>query len=722
MHKIKKTKLGLMVALALSSSAVNAEWTADSQDHKLIDSTASIAHVVTRNDGGHYVTYTREGSGMDVFIRALDVKGNILWDQESLVFDREMSFAYDYGLTALDNGSARMAIRNSTGGDWNEEKGDYDPYIDDIYLFEIGLDGVSRWPEGIQVNTDENTIAMGTPQVYAYGNQSIVTWDQSFDDFDDDMYDNGNTEARVALFNEAGEQVWVTAQTSGEFASISDTYVAHDGVVVVYLLADPEALKGGHGHLAMQKYSLEDGSPMWGDSPVAISAGADLEVSYFGPNPYTKIQQDDEGGYAVAWRVPMSFGALAVYQHVDKNGVTRFPGPIRISHGESSFNPSIPQIAVHGDYTYAVWSVRDRNDTGIFARKIDKEGKSVWSSEPTAIKPIFKYDYEGDFTGYSDINQMSVHDDHINVYFDKIHNFWPTTLNVIKLGFDGTLSGEAEVNGVVDSHSLPQLSRTNTGEDVFSWVDSSWGDGYLYATNMKADGTSGLSDSISLHRTANAFVVNEDNARSITLSYSDAISSEHQVALTSLSDDLTISDVVFGNNTVTATFTPADDTYGELAFELTVTDAADETRSQTSQYRLSVGDVYDAPMINLPETASVSEGGKASISFAISSVESDELDIQWTQSGGPEVSFTTYNNALEFQAPEVNTDTEYSFTVSVNDGVQITQQQVVVTVVKDITPESNSSGSFGWLLTGLAALGLVRRRTAKLSTNKNTNA
>ncbi|MCY1042751.1 myxosortase-dependent M36 family metallopeptidase [Corallococcus sp. bb12-1] len=154
-------------------------------------------------------------------------------------------------------------------------------------------------------------------------------------------------------------------------------------------------------------------------------------------------------------------------------------------------------------------------------------------------------------------------------------------------------------------------------------------------------------------------------------------------------------------DTATPSFKADVDYSDTLAFQLVVTDAAGKT-SVPKTVEIEIIDVNQAPVIAITAPATVNERDTGVTLDASGSTDADRVDqgyltFAWTQTGGtPKVTLTGAATATaRFTAPDVTSDTQLTFTVSVSDGTATVSKAVSVTVKSvDRAPVANAGADF----------------------------
>ncbi|WP_105254382.1 rhombosortase-dependent M36 family metallopeptidase [Pseudoalteromonas sp. T1lg75] len=125
-----------------------------------------------------------------------------------------------------------------------------------------------------------------------------------------------------------------------------------------------------------------------------------------------------------------------------------------------------------------------------------------------------------------------------------------------------------------------------------------------------------------------------------------------------------------------------------------------------------------APTLAELTAQTVDEGEEVTLTAQAEDVDGDTLSYQWRQTQGPSVTLSGAQTAtMSFTAPQVSSQQQLHFTLSVNDGALSAEQSVVVTVNNVVAPppapepsSGGGGGSVGWLtLILLAAIRVLRK-------------
>ena len=123
-----------------------------------------------------------------------------------------------------------------------------------------------------------------------------------------------------------------------------------------------------------------------------------------------------------------------------------------------------------------------------------------------------------------------------------------------------------------------------------------------------------------------------------------------------------------------ATYTPSENYFGDDSFTFSVSDGIESSSEIVS---LSVLAVNDAPVLATVSDVSFDEDATGSTSLTASDVDGD--DLEFSISGGSDITATLSGSDVSFSAPQDYSGNE-TFTVSVTDGTVTDSQSITVTV------------------------------------------
>ncbi len=186
--------------------------------------------------------------------------------------------------------------------------------------------------------------------------------------------------------------------------------------------------------------------------------------------------------------------------------------------------------------------------------------------------------------------------------------------------------------------------------------------------------------------TSNATFTAAENQTTIgTVTASDADGDDVTFTISGNDIEITSSGVL--------TFTAAPDFETKSTYTATVT-ASDGTNTVTQDITINVTDVNEAPTFTSNATYSAAENQTAIGTVTASDVEGDNLTFTIS---GSDITIVSSSGVLEFaSAPDYETQTSYSATVTVSDGTNTATQEITVNVtnVNDVAPEFTSNATF----------------------------
>ena len=151
-----------------------------------------------------------------------------------------------------------------------------------------------------------------------------------------------------------------------------------------------------------------------------------------------------------------------------------------------------------------------------------------------------------------------------------------------------------------------------------------------------------------------------------------------------------------GSSAVTSnviTYTPNADFNGTDTFSYTITQG-DKTSS--ADVSISIEAVNDAPSIDVASTIQAAENQTAVATISVSDVDEDDLTL--TLSGTDTDSFgLSTDNVLTFkEAPDFETKSSYSITLSLTDGIETVTKDLTISIINtnDLAPEFTSETIF----------------------------
>ena len=188
---------------------------------------------------------------------------------------------------------------------------------------------------------------------------------------------------------------------------------------------------------------------------------------------------------------------------------------------------------------------------------------------------------------------------------------------------------------------------------------------------------------------ADSATTSEDTAVDINVLVNDSFITTAPITVTAVNG--ANGSIVITANIVS--YTPNTDFNGTDTFSYTITQG-DKTSS--ADVSISIEAVNDAPSIDSASTIQVAENQTAVTTISVSDVDEDDLTL--TLSGTDADSFDlSTDNVLTFkEAPDFETKSSYSITLTLTDGTETVSKDisVAVTNVNDIAPEFTSEATF----------------------------
>jgi hypothetical protein len=185
----------------------------------------------------------------------------------------------------------------------------------------------------------------------------------------------------------------------------------------------------------------------------------------------------------------------------------------------------------------------------------------------------------------------------------------------------------------------------------------------------------------------------EENQTSIgTLTAADADGDSVTFSITGSELQITTSNTMF-NNFGVLTFASAPDYETKSSYTATVT-ASDGTYSQSSIITVNVTDVNEAPAFTSSATFSANENQTSIGNVSASDVDGDTIAFSIS---GSDINIDSSTGVMTFAiAPDYETKSSYTATVTANDGTNSTTQGITVTInnLNDNTPSITSSATF----------------------------
>ena len=245
-----------------------------------------------------------------------------------------------------------------------------------------------------------------------------------------------------------------------------------------------------------------------------------------------------------------------------------------------------------------------------------------------------------------------------------------------------------------------ELSLTSAGVLTFASAPDYETKTSYTATVTATDGTNSTTQSITVN------VTDVDDVTPAFSSSATFSAAENQTAIGTVTatdvdtDNASIAFTVFGSElSITSagvlSFATAPDHETKTSYTAIVT-ATDGTNSTTQSITVNVTDVDDVtPAFSSSATFSVAENQTAIGTVTATDVDTDNSSIAFTVSGS-ELSITSAGLLTFASAPDYETKTSYTATITATDGTNSTTQSITVNVsdVDDVAPAFSSSATF----------------------------
>ena len=258
----------------------------------------------------------------------------------------------------------------------------------------------------------------------------------------------------------------------------------------------------------------------------------------------------------------------------------------------------------------------------------------------------------------------------------------PVLATVSDVSFDEDASGSTSLSAEdVDGDDLEfsisggsDITATLSGSDVSFNAPQDYSGNETFTVSV-TDGT--VTDSQSITVTVNA--VNDAPVANAT---SSSTQEDQSVVVVLIGSDIDGDNLTFNldsnasNGLVTlngslATYTPSENYFGDDSFTFSVSDGIESSSAIVS---LSVSAVNDAPVLATVSDVSFDEDASGSTSLSAEDVDGD--DLEFSISGGSDITATLSGSDVSFSAPQDYSGNE-TFTVSVTDGT-VTDSQALL--------------------------------------------
>jgi len=117
------------------------------------------------------------------------------------------------------------------------------------------------------------------------------------------------------------------------------------------------------------------------------------------------------------------------------------------------------------------------------------------------------------------------------------------------------------------------------------------------------------------------------------------------------------------------------------------------------------------PTVSVTGTSSVTESATGSLTAVAIDEDGGSLSYSWEQTSGPAATLSDADQSvMSFTPLSINSDTNLTFTVTVNDGTDAVSVSQTVRVINESIARKSSGGAMGLLGLFLIPLVFLRRR------------
>ena len=186
-----------------------------------------------------------------------------------------------------------------------------------------------------------------------------------------------------------------------------------------------------------------------------------------------------------------------------------------------------------------------------------------------------------------------------------------------------------------------------------------------------------------------SLTTNEDTTGTVNVLANDSYISTAPITVTASNGTKGTTSVSGG----VITYTPSTDLNGSDSFTYTITQAG---KTSSSTVNVTLTPVNDAPVINTASTLQINENSASVGTISITDVDNDQTTLSLTGTDSASFNLSSSNGLTFKTAPDYETKTSYSLTLSVTDGQVTVTKDITIAVVNlnDNTPAISSSATF----------------------------
>jgi hypothetical protein len=417
--------------------------------------------ICATSDGGCYISWFDNATGgYDVYLQRLSAAGYEQWPHNGvLVANRSYSSTTDYGLAVDADDNAILAYNDDRGGS------------DQIGCNKVAPDGTLLWGAmGVLLTNTTEFVASPKVAVTTQGDYAVA-WLQN-----DSVWMQRLSAAGVPQWNPAK---YVTP-SSGSYL-FSDVQPSLSGTFIVSWVYYTGGYTGPK-YLYAQRYSTS-GTSMWGLSPVIVFDGGSLQNGYF-----PSFLPDGAGGAVFAW-YDVAGTRNCYVQRVNATGGQVFP------HNGVAVSTLANRIRLSPCVTYnsasqeifTFWTESNTYQTqwGLYGQRFSAAGARLWTNSGLQVLPLSELQngFLQTMVSGTGATLFYVDDDsdaHLKATcFDASGaTVWPNSPRM--------------VSSLPTSKWDANLARTPSGMGIIVWADERDGTDNLYAQNVNADGSLGV--------------------------------------------------------------------------------------------------------------------------------------------------------------------------------------------------------------------------------------
>jgi len=315
------------------------------------------------SSGGAVIAWQDQRSGVSgIYARRVNQAGKVLWAPEGKTVCNTFYNAEFPQISVSKNGIATVAWQDRRNGGL------------DLYAQDINMNGTMLLKDnGIDVIVGFGSVTQQKPKIVRTSKEEyLIVWED---------YRNGYSDIYSQKINNSGKILWTRDGIricNAESNQYNPELISDDdgGAIIVW-----EDTRSGSSNIFAQRIDPY-GNKLWDERGIQLCQSEGLEI-----NP--KITKDSKGGAIVAWQDSRRReGLFNVFsQRIDKDGALlwRTDGVAAKSSEGAQTNMDINSDGEQGAIITWVEYRRNLNTPDIYAQRIGKDGKVLWTSAGLAI-------------------------------------------------------------------------------------------------------------------------------------------------------------------------------------------------------------------------------------------------------------------------------------------------------------------------------------------------